>query len=288
MMRHLFWLMGLLLFGLVGCGSSKDADLMPDLSPDEMYRQALQAVKDEHYKKATRFFTELDQKHPFSPWAVRAQLNLIFTNYKLEEYDEAIGHADRFIRLHPRHAEVAYTYYMRGLAHYKRIRDAYRDQDRTREAATAFREVINRFPQSDYAWEAKNMLNFCRNRMAQQEVVIGRYYFDRNEFIAAGKRFALLVENTEFRDTPQTEEALFMQVLVALKLELPDQARNYASVLGHNFKNGRYYALAKEIIEGKAGIRRSEIKELRREIHEDSILEQFMEGMRPGMPIMGN
>ncbi|MEG3638788.1 outer membrane protein assembly factor BamD [Magnetococcus sp. PR-3] len=280
------WMLVMLALLLAGCSGSGDKKVTKEYAPEVMYRMALNHLQGERFKQASVIFTDLDQKHPFSPWAVRAQLNLIFVEYKKEEFDEAVGHAKRFIRLHPRHPEVSYAFYMIGLAHYKQIKDAYRDQARTKEAATAFREVINRFPESDYAWEAKKMLDFCRNRMAQQEVVVGRYYFDRGEYIAAMKRFNEIIDNPTFRDSLQTEEALFTMILSAMKLGLNSEARNYAAVLGHNFGEGRFYAVAKDIINGKGGISRSDLEGLRPEIIEDSIVQQFLEGMRPGLPGM--
>ncbi|WP_049757545.1 outer membrane protein assembly factor BamD [Magnetococcus marinus] len=279
-------MMVMLVLLLSGCSSTEEKDVQPDLAPEVMYRMAVNHVQKKNYKSAATIFTDLDQKHPFSPWAVRAQLNLIFATYKQDEFDEAVGHAKRFIRLHPRHPEVSYAFYMIGLAHYRQIKDPYRDQARTKEAATAFHEVINRFGESDYAWEAQKMLDFCRNRMAQQEIVVGRYYFDRGEYIAAMKRFNEIVDNPEFRDSLQTEEALFSMVLSALKLGLEQEAKNYAVVLGHNYKDGRLYAVAKDILNGKGGISRSDLQSMRPEIVEDSIVAQFLEGMQPGLPGM--
>ncbi|WP_158089491.1 outer membrane protein assembly factor BamD [Magnetofaba australis] len=281
-------LAALLLLTLAACSSTPDEDVTPDLPPETLYRQATEALKQGQYTNASRMFSDLDQRHPFSPWAVRAQINLIYADFKREEFAEAISHAERFIRLHPRHPEAAYAYYMRGLAHYRQVKDAYRDQDRTRKAAAAFREVVNRFPTSDYAWEAKQMLDHCIYRMAEQEMVVARYYLDRENWLAAYNRFSAVVESKEYSATPLVEEALFSLLVIAKKLGLDGEARNYAAVLGHNFPNGRFYPLAPPLVEGRGGISKSQLASLRTEVDEGSFFARFFEGLKPGVLTPGN
>ncbi|MBF0143746.1 MAG: outer membrane protein assembly factor BamD, partial [Magnetococcales bacterium] len=217
--------LAILLLFLGGCASS-DIDERPDLPPETLYLEGMEALRLEKYAAAAERFEEVDRKHPFSPWATRAQVNLIFAHYRKENYLEALSAAERFIRLHPRHAYASYAFYMRGLIHYRQISSAYQDQSRTREALQAFEEVVSRFPKSDYAWEAERMLTLCRDRLAEQEMVVGRYYLDREDYIAAINRFTTVVKTPIYRVTPYAEEALFSMVLASLKLGLDEDARN--------------------------------------------------------------
>lgn len=276
--RHIAVLALLLL--TAGCSTTEEDR---DAPPEVLYAEGMEALKEKRYATAAKRFEELDQRHPFAKQAMQAQVNLIFTRFKAEEYAEAISAAERFIRLHPRHAHAAYAYYMRGLAFYRQIADAHRDQDNTREASAAFREVVNRFPESDYAWEAERMLRLCKDRMAEQEMVVGRYYLDREDFLAAANRFRTVVETPEYNTTPYVEEALFSMVLTSLKLGMAEEARNYASVLGHNFSDSPFYARATVLVQGQGDISVAEINDLRQGVDEGSWMKRFLKGLTPGV-----
>lgn len=249
--------------------------------------EAVDHLRAERFKTAAKLFEALDQKHPFSPWANRSQINLIYALYKQEQHEEVISNAERFIRLHPRHPHVAYAYYMRALAYYQQIADPYRDQGKTRESIAAFREVVKRFPDSDYAWDAKQMLVLCMHRLAEQEMVIGRYYLDQREFIAAANRFRKVVEDKEFSTTLYVEEALFSLIYAHYRLGLTEEARNFAAVLGHNFRDGGYYALALDTLDGRP-VTSGELADLRRKVEEESLIKRFFQGLTPGLPGMQN
>ncbi|MBF0137373.1 MAG: outer membrane protein assembly factor BamD [Magnetococcus sp. DMHC-1] len=271
---------------LTGCSTTPEKERNDP--PEVIYREAITALREKRYSTATKLFQEVDQKHPFSPWAIRAQIIVIYTQFKKEEYDESSMAAERFIRLHPRHNHVAYAYYMRGLADFMRISDPLRDQNRTRQAAVALREVMTRFPDSDYAQEAQKMLNLCNDRLAAQEVVVGRFYLDKDQFIAAANRFRRVVENKDFSRTPYAEEALFNLVLTSLRLGMTEDARHYASVLGHNYPEGLFYRQARTMVEGHGTLSKDDILALRNALDEGSMVKRFFEGLAPGVPGLTN
>ncbi|MBF0621105.1 MAG: outer membrane protein assembly factor BamD [Magnetococcales bacterium] len=282
----------LILFVLTGCSTTPDEEGESiTRSPEYHYRQGVAALHRERFKAATEHFQDLDRKHPFSPWAVRGQMNLIYAWYKREEFAEAIAAAERFIRLHPRHDNAAYAFYMRGLSNFAQISDAHRDQKKTREAVVALQELVRRFPKTDYAEEAQRMMVVCRDRIAAHEVVVGRYYLDHAEYIAAARRFKRLVEDPVFSSTSYVEEALFSLVLSSLHLGLEEEARNYAVVLGHNFSDGAFYGQSVAMLAGGKAPSTSALNDMRPDVEEDSLLRQFMGGMTPGMlpqQMMGN
>ncbi|MBF0425493.1 MAG: outer membrane protein assembly factor BamD [Magnetococcales bacterium] len=282
MIKYLSSVVFVALFLLTGCGTTPEKERTEP--PEVLYREAIADLQSGRYTAATKLFQEIDQKHPFSPWALRSQLVVIYTQFKKEEYDEAAAAAERFIRLHPRHASVAYAYYMRGLADFMRISDPLRDQNRTRQAAVALREVIARFPDSDYAQEAQRMLKLCNDRMAAQEVVIGRFYLDRDEFIAAANRFRRVVEHPDFSRTPYAEEALFSLVLTSLHLGMSEDARHYAAVLGHNFPQSMFYRQTRLMVDNQGTLSKDDLLALRSSLDEKSILKGFFEGIGPGVP----
>lgn len=275
------WFGFLLLLVLAGCSSTPDE--VPTQPVETLYREGVTALKKERFKTATKRFQEVDRKHPFSPWAVRAQTNLIYAWFKQEEYADAISAAERFIRLHPRNQHVAYAYYMRGLSFYKQISSAVQDQSQTREALTAFQELVSRFPKSDYAWEAQQMLVLCRDRLAEQEMVVARYYLDQEEYIAAIRRFNQVLDNPMYRTTPYAEEALFSLVLASQRLGLAKDARTYASVLGHNFPDRPFYRHAVALLEGDHSLTRWTLVGLRQGVAQKNMVARFFQGLAPAM-----
>ncbi len=268
---------------LTGCSSAPDKTLS-DVPVDRLYLSALDAVRTGRFKTAGDYFQEIDQKNPFSPWATRAQMNVIYTHFQQKEFNEAGSAAERFIRLHPRHPHVAYAFYMRAVSEFKQISTPMHDQEHTRAAVAALREVIIRFPETEYAEEARLMLAFCLDRLAAREISVGRYYLSRNEFIAASNRFRGILEQPDFRQTPYLEEALFSLVWSSYRLGLPGDARNYASVLGHNAPGSPFYRAALAILDGQGEPPVEQLAAMRTALDEGSLFRRFFEGLAPGIP----
>lgn len=252
-------------------------------TPEQLYRQGVAAAKDQDFLLSKKKFAAIDRQHPFSDWATPAQINLIYTNFKLEEYFEAISASERFIRLHPRHKDVPYAFYMRGLSHYRQISNANLDQNQARKAQDAFRELVARFPKSDYAWQAQQMLILCLDRLAEQEMVVGRYYLDHSEYIAALNRFDEVIKNPEYQNTSYFEEALFSMVLAAHQLGMKEEAVNYAAVLGHNYPEGPFYPLALKLLDGSGEVTTGMLGDLRKPVDEGEIIGRFLRGLKPGI-----
>ncbi|MBF0162841.1 MAG: outer membrane protein assembly factor BamD [Magnetococcales bacterium] len=272
----------LLASALSGCSSTPDGEDSRK-SADQLHAEGLEALTNKQFRLASERFQELDRKHPFSPLAIRAQVNLIYAHYKREEYADAISVAERFIRLHPKHAYVGYAYYMRGLSFYQQISSATQDQGNTREALTAFQELISRFPKSDYAWEAEQMVTLCKDRLAEQEMVVARYYLDQEEYIAAANRFNQVVANPAYNRTPYVEEALFSLVLTSKRLGLLEDARNFASVLGHNFPDRPFYARALTLLATDQAPTRSEMATMRQGVAQKGVLSRIFQGVAPAL-----
>lgn len=288
MAKRLLMVCLLLLSGCSYFQKDEDKAKEPDLPADAYYQQGLEALKQKRFQTAAKQFDELEKHHPASQQATRSQMYRVYAHYMAEEYEETIVAAERFIRYNPRHPHVSYAYYMRGLSYYQRISDAYRDQGFTREAMAAFQELISRYPTSDYADQAKSMLTLCHDRLAEQEMVVGRYYLDRGEYIAAMNRFKGVIQDRRFTRTPYQEEALFNMIYASLKLGMGEEARNYASVLGHNHPDSKFYNEAVALLAGKGEISDDKMKDLRKGVEEGSLFKRFFEGLRPGMPDLGD
>lgn len=210
-----------------------------DLPPDLLYSNGVDAVRKETYSVAVKHFETVQQNYPYSPWATSAQLMEGYTEYRRNNYTEAIGQLDRYIQLHPSSQDVAYAYYLRALCFYEQIADISRDQKGTAEALGALQEVVNRFPDTSYARDARLKIDLCRDHLAGKEMAIGRYYEQQNLYAAAIGRFQRVVDG--YQTTNHVPEALARLTEIYLKLGLTDQARRTAAVLSYNYPGNSWY-----------------------------------------------
>jgi outer membrane protein assembly factor BamD len=227
---------------LADCGSSKteDKDTSATTAPVEvLYNNGVDALNARRWSAASDQFNAVTQNYPFSTWAVNAQLMEGYSEYLQNKYTDAIGTLDRFIQLHPAHRDIAYVYYLRALCYYEQIADIERDQKGTEQAMNALREVVNRFPDSIYARDARLKIDLCIDHLAGKEMEIGRFYEKQNLYEAAIGRYQRVVD--DFQTTNHVPEALHRLTEIYLALGLKDEARKTASVLGYNYPGSVWY-----------------------------------------------
>ncbi|NBX03780.1 MAG: outer membrane protein assembly factor BamD [Alphaproteobacteria bacterium] len=180
-----------------------------------------------------------ERQRPYSPWAVHAQVMSGYASYRVEDYATAVSTLDRFVKFYPDNESTPYAYYLIALCSYEQISDVGRDQKATEEALAALREVVRRFPDSEYARDAKLKQDLTLDHLAGKEMEVGRYYLRHDDTVAAVNRFRNVVEN--YQNTSHVPEALHRLVEAYLKLGVQEEATRYASVLGHNFPSSPWY-----------------------------------------------
>ena len=241
MIRNLTLGLVLLLPLLAGCGSKdENADADKPVAPvEDLYNNGIDALNAQRYDSANDQFNAVEQNYPYSTWAVNAQLMQGYTQYLQNKYTDAIGTLDRFIQLHPTHRDVAYAYYLRALCYYEQIADIQRDQRGTQTAMNALQEVVNRFPDSAYARDARLKIDLCNDHLAGKEMEVGRWYQSQHLYEAAIGRFQRVVD--DFQTTNHVPEALHRLTEIYLILGLKEEARKTASVLGYNYPGSSWY-----------------------------------------------
>ena len=225
--------------------TGKDTDLQAKMDPtqipvEELYNNGVDALNAKRYKAATLMFDLVEQTYPYSSWAVSAQLMQGYTQYLQNQYLEAVGTLDRFIQLHPTHRDISYAYYLRALSYYEQIADVQRDQKATEEAIVALQEVVNRFPDSAYARDARLKIDLGRDHLAGQQMSVGRWYEKQKLYAAAIGRFQRVVD--EYQTTNHVPEALQRLTEIYLLLGLREQAKKTAAVLGYNYPGSEWYS----------------------------------------------
>ena len=244
-------LLALCLAAAPGCSSNWDgtaeslgasrraANATLDTSPEGLYGAGVENLQARRFQQAVDLFDRVERDHPYSTWATNAKLMAAYGDYMRNRYTEAIGALDRFIQLHPAHRDVAYAYYLRALSYYEQIADAQRDQRGTEQAMIALQDVVNRFPDTAYARDARLKIDLARDHMAGKEMNIGRFYQRQRLYGAAIGRFRRVVE--DYQTTNHVPEALHRLTEIYLALGLTNEARKTASVLGHNFPGSPWY-----------------------------------------------
>lgn len=227
---------------LAGC-SSKDHDPTADWSKERLYEEAKREMDGANFSTAIDYFETLEARYPFGPLALQAQLDIAYAYYRYGEDESAIAACDRFIKLHPTHEAVAYAYYLRGLIRYNQGRSfvndifprdmARMDQQRLRKAFDDFSTVVDRFPNSDYAADARKRMVHLRNQMARHELEVARFYFKRSAYAAVINRIDYLVSH--YDGAPAVADALALQIRAYRRLDMADMARDTRRVLAANW-----------------------------------------------------
>ena len=223
---------------LAACSSDDELPYV-EQKVEPLYNTAVNSLEEGDYKEAARQFDEVERQHPYSVWATKSQLMAAYSHYQANEYDEAVIGLDRFIRLHPGNRDIAYAYYLKALSYYERISDVARDQLITEQALKSLNEVVQRFPNSKYARDAKLKIDLTRDHLAGKEMEIGRFYLTRRHYLAAINRFRRVID--DFQTTTHVPEALHRLVEAYTALGVTDEARKVAAVLGHNYPGSEWY-----------------------------------------------
>lgn len=200
-------------------------------------------------KDAVHYFAEVERLYPYSDWAKRALIMQAFAYHKARQYDEARGAAQRFIDNYPGDEDAAYAKYLLALSYYDQIDEVGRDQGLTFQALQALREVIEQYPDSEYARSAVLKFDLSFDHLAGKEMEIGRYYLKRGHYTAAINRFRVVVE--DYQTTTHTPEALMRLVESYLALGLTNEAQTAGAILGHNFQSSPYYQDAYAQLRGR-------------------------------------
>lgn len=218
------------LVGLSACSVlPKPTDESKNWSAEKLYAEAREEMAGGHYEAAIPLFQRLETNFPFGVYATQAQMEIAYAHYKAQDQAEALAAVERFIKLHPNHAQVDYMYYLRGLINFNDQLGFFsfiyeqdpteRDPRATREAFAAFKALVDKFPNSKYAPDSIERMSYLINAMAQYEVHVANYYYRRGAYLAALNRAQEAVAN--YTDAPAREEALFIMMRSYDKLGMP-------------------------------------------------------------------
>lgn len=251
-MKKTSWLVfALFVTALTACSEDvkTPADIYKGQSAETIFQGGEAALAKGSYKDAVDRFEGLDALYPFSPYEEQAQLNIIYAYYKTGDYAMSVAAADRYIHLYPRGAHVDYAYYMKGIANTTVNRGlgsgiveldiSSRDLGSAKEAFNDFAELLRRYPDSPYAAAARSRMVYLRNMLAQSEVNIAQFYYDRRAYVAAANRANVVVQ--DYQQAPAVTQALALMVRSYRKLDLEEPASRAWQVLAYNYPDSKEY-----------------------------------------------
>jgi outer membrane protein assembly factor BamD len=239
----------LIVVGLSGCGGTEEVPL-DSLTAEDIYKRGELALETgPKPDDAIRYFSEVERLYPYSEWAKRSLIMQAFAQHKAKNYEEARGSAQRYLDLYPAEEDAAYAQYLLALSYYDQIDEVGRDQGLTFQALQGMREVIENYPDSEYARSAILKFDLAFDHLAAKEMEIGRYYLKKGQYTAAINRFRVVVQ--DFQTTTHTAEALHRLVEGYLALGLNDEAQTAGAILGHNYRSSPFYDDSHRLLTGR-------------------------------------
>jgi outer membrane protein assembly factor BamD len=235
---------------LAACSTTGDEkyDETRDWSAERLYNSAKEEMLGGGYKKAAEYYQKLIARYPYGKYAQQAMLEMSYAYYKDNEPVLALAEADRFIKLYPDHVNVDYAYYLKGLVNFNEDTGVLggisgqdlseRDPKSATESFEAFRELVDRFPNSKYAPDAYARMRYLVNALAKSEVKVAHYYLRRKAYVAAVNRAQYVL--TTYPKTPAVEPALYIMVQAYDALGLNDLRDDAKRLLDLNFPDHQH------------------------------------------------
>ena len=210
-----------------------------DMQVLEAYEEGMNSLDGGDVIFAAKKFNEAELLFPQSKWAPKSALMAAYSYYSQDYYADAIMELERFIEVYPLDKNLDYAYYLMGLCYYEQIIDEEKDLQSITNAKQNFNIVLENYPETEYAIDSSFKIDLINDILASKEMYIGRYYFDKEKWIAAINRFRTVTDNYE--TTIYTQEALHRLVEIYYIIGLKEESEKYASLLGYNYQSSEWY-----------------------------------------------
>lgn len=224
------------------------SDIGKDEPADVLFNDGLARLEARDYGGATKKFVELDKQYPYSQWSRRALLLSTFASFEGGDYADAIGHGRRYVQLYPASQDTPYAQFLVGMSYFNQIIDITRDQERAEKTIQTMDDLVRKWPNSEYAREARDKIRIAQDQLAGKEMDVGRYYMKRRNWTGAINRYREVL--VKYQTTRHVEEALSRLVEAYMGLGIVNEAQTAAAVLGHNFPDSQWYKDAFALLEG--------------------------------------
>ena len=244
MFSNKFFLLFIIIMFSFSCSKEKSkqsiiTEKSLDMQVLEAYEEGMNSLNGGDVIFAAKKFNEAEILFPQSKWAPKSALMAAYSYYSQDYYADAIMELERFIDVYPLNKNLDYAYYLMALCYYEQIVDEEKDLQSITNAKQNFNIVLNNYPETEYAMDSIFKIDLINDILASKEMYIGRYYFDKEKWIAAINRFRTVTDNYE--TTIYTQEALHRLVEIYYILGLKEESEKYASLLGYNYQSSEWY-----------------------------------------------
>ncbi|MCL2748484.1 MAG: outer membrane protein assembly factor BamD [Alphaproteobacteria bacterium] len=224
-----------LVIALCACGGSSVED---ERTLPEIYEAAYTQFNKGNYENASAEFIKAESNFPASPWASDALIMAAYSQYLKGDFPGALLTTDRFMRFHPGHKDVPYVLYLRGMSYYRQVSDVRREPGMSAFALQVFMQLVDRFPNSEYAENARNKILILKNYIAGKVMYSARRDMQKENWTSAISRLQSIVSGAQ--ETVMTPEALFRLTEVYTAIGMPEQAEGYTKMLRLNFPENEW------------------------------------------------
>ncbi len=206
--RHSYLFAAILAFAAVsfsGCAAAPDGDVKRDAAA--LYGSAVESYLSGRLEESEKGLKSILEEHPLSQYATEAQLMIGDVSYAMENYEDAGSYYTSFVALHPSHSRAAYAQFQKGMSHFKDVLSMDRDQTATRKALFAFEDLLAAYPDSPYSPRAAELVSFLKNRLAEKEFYIAKFYFKNKNYKGALGRLRDIL--AQYPESGINDKALF-------------------------------------------------------------------------------
>ena len=240
---HKFFLI-LIIIVFFGCGKDKENKLI--IKEQNLETQMISAYKEgvdfldkDDGLSAAKKFNEAELLFPQSEWAPKSALMAAYSYYAYNYYGDSIYELEQFIKKYPKDERISYANFLLAMCYYQSIVDEKKDLEPLLKARDKFIYVVENYPNTDFAMDAKFKLDLIREILASKEMYLGSYYIQKSKWIAAINRFKIVIN--DYDTTIYVEEALHRLVELHYKIGLENEAKKYANLLGYNYLSSDWY-----------------------------------------------
>ncbi len=249
----------IIIFSINSCAKEKkEISLIKETSQElemvEAYKQAYEALEENDPYFAAKKFLEAELLFPQSEWAPRSALMASYSYYLQNYYSEALFNLERYIKTYPNDNNLSYAHYLIAMCYYETIEDEKRDSGPLVDAKKKFEFIINTYPNSDFASDARFKVDLIEDILASKEMYLGRHYIKKSKWVAAINRFKNVLN--EYDQTVFVEEAIHRLVEINYKLGLLEESQKYANLLGYNYLSSEWYKKSYKVFNKEYEVRK--------------------------------
>ena len=236
-------------FLLSNCTSTKTSTEISQLSDIEIYKKGLESLKKGNLTKATLEFDDVFLNYPFSSLSSKSEIMSAYSLYQNNEIKKAITKLNSFIEMNPQGVLTEYAHYLLAMCYYAQVSSEDRDPSTSIKSLNYFRLIITKYPNTDYAKDAKLKIHLLKNTLAKNELNIGKFYLRKGAPASSIKRFKSVLQN--YQNTSVIPETLYRLSEAFLLIGLKDEAIKSNALLDYNFPDNTWTKLSKKLLKNK-------------------------------------